>query len=186
MPANFTGDISSSPFPFPHFWEHTIGSGHAALALRADYQRQLTRCHKELGFEHVRFHGILSDNMGTLVDESNQLIYSFFNADQVIDFLLSIGMAPFVELSFMPLALSSGAKTVFNYKDNVTPPKDYSAWESLISTTVTHWYDRYGSFILPSFLISSYISGATCHSCSLWVLIFLDCQNSGCSSNVLK
>jgi beta-xylosidase len=28
--------------------------------------------------------------------------YSFFNADQIFDFLLSIGMRPFVELSFMP------------------------------------------------------------------------------------
>ncbi len=53
-------------------------------------------------------------------------------------------MTPFVELSFMPLALASGNKTVFKYQDNVTPPKDYSAWEVLISKTVEHWVQRYG------------------------------------------
>jgi xylan 1,4-beta-xylosidase len=144
MSDHFTCDLNSKTESFPHFWEHTIGSGHATLALRADWQQQLKRCHHELGFKYVRFHGILSDNMGTLVDENNELIYSFFNSDQVFDFLLSIGMAPFVELSFMPLALASGNKTVFKYQDNVTPPKDYSAWEVLISKTIQHWVQRYG------------------------------------------
>lgn len=144
MDTTFVAHLSSPYAAFPHFWEHTIGSGHATLALRADWQRQLLRSHLELGFAHVRFHGILSDDIGTLVDENDQLIYSFFNADQIMDFLLSIGMAPFVELSFMPLALSSGTQTVFNYKGNVTPPKDYTAWKTLISTIVAHWVDRYG------------------------------------------
>lgn len=144
MTDHFISDLESTSESFPHFWEHTVGSGHATLGLRADWQKQLEVSHNELGFKHVRFHGILSDNMGTLRDENNQLIYSFFNSDQVFDFLLSIGMAPFVELSFMPLALASGNQTVFDYKDNVTPPSDYDAWEALISKTVQHWVDRYG------------------------------------------
>ena len=32
-------------------------------ALRADYQKYLTRVRNELGFTHVRFHGILDDDM---------------------------------------------------------------------------------------------------------------------------
>lgn len=144
MNDHFLCNLKPAGKSFPHFWEHTIGSGHATLALRADWQKQLKRCHEELGFTHVRFHGILSNNMGTLVDENNELIYSFFNCDQVFDFLMSIGMSPFVELSFMPLALASGSETVFSYKDNVTHPTDYSAWESFIRKTVQHWVDRYG------------------------------------------
>jgi len=130
--------------PFPHFWEHTVGSGHATLALRADWQMQMSRCHKELGFKYIRFHGLLSDDMGTLVNQNNHLVYSFFNADQICDFLLSIGMRPFMELSFMPLALSSGADIVFHYKGNVTPPRDYNEWETLINKLVQHWVERYG------------------------------------------
>ena len=100
----------------PHFWEHTVGSGHAPLALGADWQEQLRRCHQELGFRHVRFHGLLSDDMGTLVDERDLLIYSFFNADQIWDFLLSIGMKPFVELSYMPTTLASGGPATCRIK----------------------------------------------------------------------
>src|SRR5271155_3111145 len=94
---DFQCDLSSPSETLPHFWEHTIGSGHATLALRADWQKQLLRCHLELGFRYVRFHGILCDDMGTLVSEKEQIIYSFFNADQICDFLVSIGMCPFVE-----------------------------------------------------------------------------------------
>ncbi len=121
---DFTCSFSQPTKAFPHFWEHTVGSGHAPLALRADWQAQMLRCHSELGFQYVRFHAVLSDEMGTLIREKQQLLYSFFNADQVIDFLLSIGMRPFVELSFMPAALASGHTTVFRYRGNVTPPKD--------------------------------------------------------------
>jgi xylan 1,4-beta-xylosidase len=140
----FICDVNSETSAFPHFWEHTVGSGHATLALRADYQQQLRRCHNELGFKHVRFHGILSDDMGTLVCQVNQLVYSFFNADQVCDFLLSIGMNPFIEFSFMPVTLSSGDDIVFHYKGNITPPRDYGAWETLIHKLVDHWKERYG------------------------------------------
>ena len=143
MPT-FTCNLAQSSKPFAHFWEHTVGSGHAPLALRADWQAQLRRCHEELGFQHVRFHALLSDEMGTLVCEMNKNLYSFFNADQVMDFLLSIGMRPFVELSFMPEALASGSTRVFSYQGNVTPPKNYGHWEELIHKLASHWVERYG------------------------------------------
>jgi xylan 1,4-beta-xylosidase len=144
MDTQFSCDVSSPSKDLPHFWEHTIGSGHAPLALRADWQRQMRRCREELGFGHVRFHGLLSDDMGTLMCENDQLLYSFFNADQIFDFLLSIGMKPFVELSFMPTALSSGDQIVFHYRANVTPPRDYARWSAFIGKLVGHWVDRYG------------------------------------------
>ena len=142
--VDFKCDVSKNASAFPHFWEHTVGSCHATMALRADWQKQLLRCHRELGFRHVRFHGLLSDDMGTLVDENEKFVYSFFNADQICDFLLSIGMRPFMELSFMPETLSSGSDIVFHYKGNVNPPKDYDEWETLIHKLVQHWVARYG------------------------------------------
>lgn len=140
----FFCDLAEATTPLPHFWEHTVGSDHARMALRSDWQRQLKRAHGELGFKYVRFHGLLSDDMGTLILHDDELVYSFFNCDQVFDFLLSIGMKPFVELSFMPGALASGKKTVFRYEANVTPPKDYKQWGWLIERLVSHLVHRYG------------------------------------------
>lgn len=144
MSINLTCDLSGATTPLPHFWEHTVGSGHAPLALRADWQTQLKKAHSELGFRHVRFHGIFSHPMDTLICHNEEFLYSFFNADQIFDFLLSIGMKPFVELSFMPVALASANKTVFHYNSNVTPPKDYKDWATLINKIVSHWVERYG------------------------------------------
>src|ERR1700689_2569317 len=142
---DFTCNFSQASKHFVHFWEHTVGSGHAPLALRADWQAQLIQCHNDLGFQHVRFHALLSGEMETLICEENELLYSFFNADQIMDFLLSIGMRPFVELSFMPGTLASGDTTVFRYRANVTPPKDYNQWAILIGKLVAHWVERYGA-----------------------------------------
>src|SRR5205085_4011350 len=141
----FTCNLIERAPPLKHFWEHTVGSDHAPVALRADWQAQLRRCRDELGFRYVRFHGLLSDDVGTLICQKEKFIYSFFNVDQIFDFLLSIGMKPFVELSFMPTALASGNATVFSYEANITPPKDYKQWAALIKWLVSHWVERYGA-----------------------------------------
>lgn len=141
---SFFCDLAEATTPLPHFWEHTVGSDHAPVTLRADWQRQLKRAHRELGFQHVRFHGLLSDDFGIVVQNNKELLYSFFNCDQVFDFLLSIGMRPFVELSFMPTPLASRNKTVFGYKANISPPRDYKQWSSLIERVVSHCVERYG------------------------------------------
>src|SRR5215207_8616880 len=143
--VNFYCNLSEPATPLTHFWEHTVGSDHAPVALRADWQSQLRRCRDELGFSHVRFHGLLSDDVGTLIRHEEKFLYSFFNADQIFDFLLSIRMKPFVKLSFMPKALASGNTTVFTYRANVTPPKDYRQWATLVSKLISHWVERYGA-----------------------------------------
>jgi xylan 1,4-beta-xylosidase len=58
---DFTCQLSDTASTLPHFWEHTVGSDHAPVALRADWQHQLLRCHDELGFRYVRCQELLSD-----------------------------------------------------------------------------------------------------------------------------
>ena len=142
--AHFTCNLDTTGAPLRPVWNHTVGSGRAALALRADWREQMVRTRRDLGVRHVRFHGILCDEMGTFLIERDKEVHSFSNADQIFDFLLGIGMHPFVELSFMPTALSSGSTTVFRYQANVTPPNDWRKWSALIRKLVQHWVDRYG------------------------------------------
>ncbi len=142
--VTFHCDLAGKTTPFPHFWEHTVGSGHATLALRADWQKQLQKCHLDLGFRHVRFHGLLCDDMSTFIEHEGERVYSFVNTDRIFDFLVSSGMRPFVELSFMPTALASGDTTVLHYRANITPPKHYKQWAKLISKLISHWIQRYG------------------------------------------
>jgi xylan 1,4-beta-xylosidase len=144
VPANFSCDLSRTGSRVHHAWQHAVGGSRALLALRADWQQQLRRCRKELGFQYVRFHGLLDDSMGTLITHQDKFLYSFLNTDRIFDFLVGIGMRPFVELGFMPATLASGGATVFSYRANITPPTDYSQWAGLIRKLVTHWVGRYG------------------------------------------
>lgn len=123
-----------------------MGSGHAALGLRSDWRAQLVSARTLLGFERIRFHGILDDDMSVYSEDGNgNAVYSWFNVDEHYDFLLSIGMRPIVELSFMPEALASDpSKTIFHYKGGISPPKDYSKWAALMKAFMKHLIERYG------------------------------------------
>jgi xylan 1,4-beta-xylosidase len=144
MPLSLSCDLSGPPTALRHPWRHCVGSCHAPLALRADWQQQLARARRELGLRHVRFHGLLGDDMSVLVDIGGRTLYSFFNIDRIFDYLLSIGMRPIVELSFMPGAIASDGNTVFHYRANVTPPRRMADWTALMTRLATHWCERYG------------------------------------------
>ena len=141
----FHCDPSHAGTPLPHVWEACVGSGHATLALRRDWLDQLRRCHDDLGMQAVRFHGILSDDVGTFSIEEGQNVDSFYNAFQIYDGILEAGMRPFVELSFMPRSLARGNRTVFHYAANVTPPSDPDAWAGLIRRFASALVARYGA-----------------------------------------
>ena len=136
--------------PFPHYWEVCVGSCHAYTALREDYRQQLTKAHQELGFKYVRFHGLFDDEMSVCIEnfdfngQSQGITYNFGNIDNIIDFLLRIGMKPFLELGFMPTCLASGENKIFAYGGNNTMPKSDQAWEELIGKFITHIIARYG------------------------------------------
>ena len=123
-----------------------IGAGRANEGLRADWQQQLAYVKKECDFKYIRMHGLLSDDMAVYrEDKKGNPEYNFQYIDALYDYLLSIKIKPFVELGFMPSALASGSKTVFWWRGNVTPPKDYNKWEDLIRNLTLHFTERYGA-----------------------------------------
>lgn len=139
-------DAKAPGHPFPHFWEQMFGSGRAILALRDSYRRDLRAVEQITGFKYVRFHGIFDDEVG-VYDEDGQghPVYNFSYIDQIYDGLLANGVRPFVEISFMPKQLA--ARNIlhsFWYKPNISPPKDWSHWDGLISAFTQHLVDRYG------------------------------------------
>lgn len=137
---SFVADLSKPTTEWKHYWSECVGSGHALLALRQDYREHLAMVSKELGMRYVRFHAIFDDDMSTYLNGG----YSFFNLYSIYDFLLSINMKPYVELSFMPEDLASGSTTIFHYKGNTSPPKSYDAWGWLIGNFTAHLVARYG------------------------------------------
>lgn len=129
-------------------WKYCIGTGRLGLALRKDYQDHLRKVQEDIGFSYIRGHGLLHDDIGIYnkmeVDGKSVPFYNFTYIDQIFDSFLELGIRPFVEIGFMPKLLASGDQTIFYWKANVTPPKDYNKWRDLIVALVTHFIERYG------------------------------------------
>ena len=134
---------------FTDAWREVVGTGQMVLGLRRDYLDSLALVQQEIGFKHIRGHGIFHDWLGILrkydVGGHVGTRYSWTYLDQVVDAYLEAGIKPFVELGFMPKDLASGDQTIFWWEGNVTPPADYAEWNALVRATLTHLIDRYGA-----------------------------------------
>ncbi|GAA4934645.1 GH39 family glycosyl hydrolase [Actinoplanes utahensis] len=130
-------------------WRACVGTGRMDLALRRDHQESLALVQREIGFRHIRGHGLFSDGMGVFQPYSytgqERVRHSFTYLDQVVDAYLELGIRPFLELGFMPSGLASGDQTVFWWRANVTPPRSHAAWSDLVRATIAHLIDRYGA-----------------------------------------
>ena len=154
----FTIRRDAATVPHKKHWQFCVGSGHALLALRTDYTRQLKFIHDTLGIQRVRFHGIFDDDMRTCNDLRDLFDmdgteayreYNFHNCGVAYDNVLEAGMKPFVELSFMPRKLMSrdearGKEGGFYYKPLIVPPEDERAWIDYIQAFVKFLIHRYG------------------------------------------
>ncbi len=139
-------DVNAVKGKLNTMFNECIGAGRANEGLRADWQQQLAQVKKDCGFRYIRFHGLLTDDMAVYLEDRNgNPEYNFMYVDALFDYLLSIDIKPFVELGFMPSALASGKQTIFWWKGNVTPPKDYDIWKELIRQLVLHFTERYGA-----------------------------------------
>ena len=138
----------SEGIQFPGSWNFCVGTGRLGLALQKEYLDHLSIIQKEIGFKYIRGHGLLHDDVGIYredeVDGEIRPFYNFTYIDRIFDSFLERGIRPFVELGFMPSKLASGDNTVFYWKGNTTPPKDYDKWINLIKAVVTHFISRYG------------------------------------------
>ena len=136
-------DPQGAPLRAP--WKQGIAMGRAYELLRADAQEHLRFVQRALGFQWCRFHGLFHEDMAVVTRRAGgELLYQWAQVDKVFDFLLSIGLRPFVELNPMPFALAAGPSAMFAWKMNVSQPRSYAEWGALIEAFARHCIDRYG------------------------------------------
>lgn len=145
--VSYQVDVSSEGMPIRHTWKNLITIGKAKEGLHADVQNQLRVVQQNCPFRYLRFHGIFDDAMMVYhEDETGQPHFNFRFVDQLFDFLLSIGLKPFVELGFMPSELAADPdKTVFYQVSYVSPPKSIDGWCELVDRFLRHCMNRYGA-----------------------------------------
>lgn len=122
-----------------------IGVSRARELLSEEIQRELKEAQREIGFRFVKVHSILDDDMMVYDESKDGASYNFALIDKAFDFLLSIGLKPYMQLSFMPSKLARDRNKTTFYCDLITSmPKDMARWEELVYRLTAHLADRYG------------------------------------------
>jgi beta-xylosidase len=97
-------------------WRLAVGTGRLDLAL----------VQREIGFRHIRGHGLLSDGVGVHRTYEHQgqrrVRHAFGYLDQVVDAYLELRVRPFVELGFMPCGLAGGGEPVDGHTVRLSLP----------------------------------------------------------------
>lgn len=122
-----------------------LGVSRAKELLFAPVREMITELQREIGFKFVKMHSIFDDDMMVYSEFDGTPHFNFNLIDNVYDFLLSINLKPYVQLSFMPSALASQKdKTTFYAKVIVSSPKVIDKWNELVKKFVQHLISRYG------------------------------------------
>lgn len=139
-------DVTLPGEPLAHSFRNMISVPSAIDILSAQYQDMLKAIQKDVGFRFLRFHGIFDDSMMVYrEDEQGRSEYNFSFIDMAFDFLLSIGLRPFIELSYVPMRLaSSGANRSRLTGSYISLPNDFGKWRDLVAAFVRHLNIRYG------------------------------------------
>ncbi len=148
-----TASAISSTRHLRHTFKKFITVGRAKELLNRDIQNMLMDLQNNIGYEYIKFHGLLSDDMMVVSRTNGRLTFHYTLVDMALDFLISIGLKPLIQLSFMPKDLAADPdKTIFYSPMITSPPKHMSEWEQLIDNFTRHLIERYGTNTVRSWL----------------------------------
>ncbi len=132
--------------------DYCVGTGRLGLALTDEYLKELAFVQDMIGFSYIRGHGLFSDDVSVYheyeEDGVTKVEYNYTYVDRIFDSYLKLGIRPYLELGFMPGQLASGTQTIFYWKGNTTPPKDYTKWTDMVVALLAHLKKRYGDEVV--------------------------------------
>ncbi len=118
----------------------------AGNTVGADVAEAYRLAHDEIGARRVRAHAIFHDDVHVFAwPDGGEPAYDFSGVDDLVDRVLATGLAPVLELGFMPRDLATDpSATCFEYRGIVSPPRDWAVWGELNGRLAAHLVERYG------------------------------------------
>ncbi len=157
--CEISANISNVRCQLSHNWKIMINAGYARDILNASMQNQIVNLQKTVGFRYIRCKGILDDDMMLYTsDFYGKISVNYVYLDQLLDFILSTGAKPMLELGHMPSAMAKNRVQIFKRPVYLSPPADIEQWNHLISGLMEHLVVRYGIEELKRWLFSPWIS----------------------------
>lgn len=130
---------------FQNYWGDTINFGHASNLLDSSVREHLMILQRALEFKYVRIWSIFSEEFHI---KPGQEQYDFNQIDSVLDFVLDLGMNPFIELGMKPNTIHYEiGETLRKITENRFSIEE---WEHLIQSFMRHLSTRYGQTALDN------------------------------------
>ena len=150
-------DFLQNGVPLRHTWRKLLNIGYAKEGLYANVQSQILRAQKEIGYEYIRFHGILDDDMYIYRKGSSGKDHlSFSHVDMLLDFIRSADLKPYIELSYMPGILAQKRSSHFDRSSYSSVYKDPDKWRLIIRELLLHCIERYGRESVQNWRFTSF------------------------------
>ncbi|HEU4603794.1 MAG TPA: hypothetical protein VFS24_17595 [Steroidobacteraceae bacterium] len=165
IPVKIEVDASKSLGPLRPIWRF-FGADEPNYATMKDGEKLLSELGKlRPGEVYFRTHNLLTSGDGTPAlkwgstnvyteDAQGNPVYNWTIVDHIFDTYLARGVRPYVEIGFMPEALSvqphpyrQDWRPGFNYTVPhgwAFPPRDYAEWGELVYQWTKHCVERYG------------------------------------------
>ncbi|MDP2933298.1 MAG: hypothetical protein Q8N81_04165 [bacterium] len=128
--ANIVIDAATVTGEAPRLWMALAQGGEEPFPMLDLISSQL----RELSPRYIRLDHVF-DFYNIISEKEGKFTYDWRRFDFALNEILQTGALPYLSLSYMPLAISSG--------DLTSPPRDWQAWSELVKALVEHVSGRY-------------------------------------------
>ncbi|MFT8347556.1 GH39 family glycosyl hydrolase [Clostridium saccharoperbutylacetonicum] len=118
-----------------------INIGYARDILQSLLQEHILILRNEIKFEYARFWGIFNEDMNI---ESKENDYNFYKIDKILDFIMSTGMKPFIDLMPKAKKISKHPEEDLSLEIEVVKFRSLEEWKKLIHKFIVHCINKYG------------------------------------------
>lgn len=124
-------------------WNKMINIGAASDLLRSDIQNHVLMLKEKLGFRHIRFWNIYSEEL-YLNENNHQGNYNYDKLDKILDFLVDNELFPYIELGYKPQKLYRNVENPIVLKQSESKFDDYQSLQRFLNSFAVHIANRYG------------------------------------------
>ncbi len=127
---------------FEKVWGRMINVGTAPDLLKSNMQNHIKEICGRLRFKYIRIWDLYASEMYIDIHAKNH-VYNFDKLDRVLDFVVSIGVYPYLELNIKPKILLQSVKKTLIYGESGLRFEGLDNLSRFIESLVMHLIDRY-------------------------------------------
>ncbi len=127
-------------------WSKYVSLGRISNGFNKDIRNQIKLIAQQFNSKYIKISELFETSMNFInVDDKGNLFYNYTYIDDVIDFILSTNMKPFINIGVTSKKIVSENKNIMIFNvDNAKLYKNEKIWYETISNLFNHFINKYG------------------------------------------